>query len=333
MKKNLLYLILSISIFSFMGCSAKKQPSSENKQSQNYSATNSLNKDVISPFILTDSTSLNCPFVFNDTTLVFPNPDENNRISMIKDPLPKDILKSENLSDFVNYSTNNLALINGLLYFADGSSGNSLASLNLTDKTYTKLNEDSVNNLIASTEDLFYINKNDNNKMYKYNITNKNSSALSLDSVGSFVLNGDFIIYQNLSDSSKIYSIKSDGTNRQKLTDYTANSFMPFNGSLLFFNTSDNNTLYSLDITTLESKRISLVKGEKLKGIGTQLFFINNEDSNYLYSLSVDLNKPEVTYKPYISDSINEYYLTPSGVFYEKSININNVYFSAFSQK
>ena len=151
------------------------------------------------------------------------------------------------------------------------------------------------------------------------------------DSVGSFIVNGDFIIYQNLSDNAKLYSIKTDGTSRQKLTDYTANSFVVFDGQLLFFNSSDNNNLYSIDPSTLNCKRLYIMNGFQLKIINKSLYFINGDDSNNLYSLSVDLKNSTVTYKPEISEGINEYYLTSAGIFYNPSINVNNIYFKKFS--
>ncbi|NFG62011.1 DUF5050 domain-containing protein [Clostridium sp. CMCC3677] len=333
MIKKILSLLLLCSTLFIVGCTKQEEKKSVDKSTSTISSSSELTSNSISPFILTDSTSFRCPFVFNNDTLIFPNPDENNRISMINAPLPKDILKSSDLNDLVDYYTGDLALVNSTLYFADGSNSNGLSSINVSDKTYTSLNKDSVYSLISSNDKLFYINKNDNQKLYSYDISKNTSSALSLDSVGSFIVNGDFLIYQNLSDNSKLYYVKNDGTNRTKLTDYTANSFIPFDGEILFFNTSDNETLYSLNITTLESKRISTLRGGNLKSINNQLFFINNDDSNYLYSLSVDLPNSKVDSKPYISESLNNYYLTSSGIFYEKSININNIYYYQFSAK
>ncbi|NFF80973.1 DUF5050 domain-containing protein [Clostridium botulinum] len=331
-KKILSLLLISTTLF-VVGCTKKEEKQTVNKSNSNISSSSDLSSNVISPFILTDSTSFRCPFVFSNETLIFPNPDENNRISMINAPLPKDILKSSDLNDLVDYYTSDLALVNNTLYFADGSNSKGLSSINISDKTYTSLNKDSVYSLIASNDKLFYINKNDNQKLYSYDTNSNTSSALSLDSVGSFIVNGDFLIYQNLSDNSKLYYVKNDGTNRTKLTDHTANSFIPFDGEILFFNTSDNETLYSLNITTLEAKRISTIRGENLKCINNQLFFINNDDSNYLYSLSVDLPNSKVDSKSYISESLNNYHLTNAGIFYEKAININNIYYYEFSTK
>lgn len=339
MNKGFFYFILPFTMFSFIGCSSNiaspsnsqtATPSKTSIQVQNTQATDAADPNS---FILTGSSSYFCPFLFNGNNLIFPNPDENNRISIIPSPLPKDILESKSVTDFANYSADNMVLINQMIYFSNGSDNNTLSSFNISDKAYTKLNDDSVNNLIAANSELFYINKNNENKIYKYNTSTAEHSLVCPDSVGSFIINGDFIVYQNLSDNSKLYSIKTDGTNRQKLTDYTANSFIVFDGQLLFFNSSDNNNLYSLDPSTLSCKRISIMNGFQLKIIDKSIYFINGSDSNNLYSLSVDLKNSTATSKSEISEGINEYYLTTSGIFYSPSINVNNIYFKDFSSK
>ena len=341
MNKKILYLLVSLTIISFIGCTNKttsstdKITSSTGSSSVTYSGTSpqTANATVTLPvpFSLAETSSYFCPFVFSGTNLIFPNPDENNRISIIPDPLPKNILESKNVTDFANYSADNIAIIDNNIYFSDGSNNNALCSFDFTNKTYTKLNNDSIHNLIAVNTDLFYMNKNDGNKIYKYDTTNSSVMLICSDKVGSFIVNGDFIIYQNLSDNSKLYSIKTDGTSRQKLTDYTANSFVVFEGQLLFFNSNDNNNLYLIDPSTLNCKRLYIMNGFQLKTINKSLYFINGDDSNNLYSLSVDLQNSTATTKPEISEGINEYYLNSAGIFYSPSINVNNIYFKKFS--
>lgn len=336
MNKNILYLLVSLTLISFIGCTNKaisSTDSSSNSQSPAIIQANNETTTDATPFVLTNNSLYFCPFVFNGTDLIFPNPDENNRISTIPDPLPEDILKSSSVTDFANYSADNIALIDKIIYFSNGSDNNTLSSFDIYTKTYTKLNTHSIHNLISLNTDLFYINKSDDNKIYKYDTITSKSALVCADSVGSFIINGDFIIYQNLSDNSKPYAIKTDGTNRQKLTDYTTNSFAVFDGQLLFFNSSDNNNLYSLDPSTLDCKRIYIMNGFQLKAIDKSLYFINGEDSNNLYSLSVDLTNSTATYKPEISEGINMYYLTSTGIFYNPSINVNNIYYKKFSNR
>ena len=337
MNKKILRLLLLLTMFSFIGC-GNKTTSSTDSTNPSASSTTSIqvpNTTVTPsvPFTLTDASSYFCPFVFNGTDLIFPNPDENNRISTIPDPLPMDILQSKSVTDFSNYSADNITIIDKNIYFADGSNNNALCSFDITNKTYTNLNTHSVHNLIAVNNELFYMNKNDENKIYKYDTITSKTMLISADSVGSFIINGDFIVYQNLSDNSKLYSIKTDGTSRQKLTDYTANSFVVFDGQLLFFNSSDNNNLYSMNPSTLICKRLYIMNGFQLKIINKSLYFINGDDSNNLYSLSVDLQNSTASYKPEISEGINGYYLNSAGIFYNPSINVNNIYFKKFTVK
>lgn len=333
MKKTILFLALSFISLTLISCGDNSKPNETKAPVKNLQSSNT-DADTFTPFSLSDSYYSYNPFIFNETDLLFANPDENNRISTIPSPLPEtNLLESKNVTDFSDYYADNLALIGTTLYFANGSDGNTLCSLTLPDKTYSKITENSIHSLIAVNNSLFYINKGDSNKLYKYDTDKRKLMALTQNSVGKFIITGDFIIYENLSDSAKLYSISVEGKNEQKLTDYTANSFIPYEGYLLFFNSSDKNGLYSLDPTTLETKRLSIMNGFDLKSIDNSLFFINGDDSNYLYSLTVDLETSKVTFKPYISTSINKYFPTTEGIFYEKGINVNNIYFKYFSNR
>ena len=328
MKKTILFIALSLSTLTLVGCGDDNVKNKTSVPINTIQSSNN-NTELFTPFSLSDSYYSYCPFIFDGENLIFPNPEENNRISTIPSPIPKNILNSKDVKDFVDHYADNLALTNDMIYFGDGSDLNSLCSLSLTDKTITKLANHSVQDLVAVNNNLFFINKSDSNKLYKYEIKTNKSFAVTSDSVGKFIISGDFIVYENLSDSSKLYSIDIKGKNRQKLTDYTANSFIPYEGVLLFFNSSDNNGLYSLDPTTLETKRINIMNGFDLKSIDNSLFFINGDDSNYLYSLTVDLENQTASYKMYISESINEYFTTTNGIFYSPSINVNNIYYKS----
>lgn len=332
MKKTILLLALSFTTLTFMGCGNATTPNKTETPVKSLQSSNN-NADAFPLFSLSDSYYSYNPFIFNGADLLFANPDENNRVSIIPSPLPEtNILESKSVTDFADYYADNLVLIGSTLYFANGSDGNTLCSLTLPDKTYSKLTEHSIHSLIAVDNDLFYINKSDSNKLYKYDTDKRNVEALTQDSVGKFIITGDFIIYENLSDSAKLYSVTVNGKSKQKLTDYTANSFIPYEGQLLFFNSSDKNGLYALDPTTLETRRISIMNGFDLKSIDDSLYFINGDDSNYLYSLTVDLETSKVTAEPYISTSINKYFPTTEGIFYEKGINVNNIYYKSFSK-
>lgn len=324
MKKLYLIPFLILPTLLLSSCS-KKEDKPKTTQS-NYISSDSDTILNYSPFNLTDKTLYSNPFVFNETDLIFPNWEDNNKISIIKDPLPTNRISTTSITDFFDYSTESLTLIGDLIYFSNASSNNCLSSINLTTKEYIKINNNNVHNLLSSNDVLFYINKSDKNRIYSYNTLNKQSNSLSSDSVGHFIVSGSYILYQNLSDNSNLYKVNIDGSQNEKLTNYSVDSFVPYENKLLIINSSDNNNLYVLNPIDLSSKRLYIMNGEMLKSIEDKLYFINLKDSNYLYSLQINLEEESVTSSPVIKDGINNYFLTPTSIFFEKRLNVNNVY-------
>ncbi|MGG7179016.1 DUF5050 domain-containing protein [Clostridium paraputrificum] len=323
MKKAILLPLLLIPTFILYGCSEKKEST---LPPRSISASSNGSTEIYTPFILNDKTISNSPFVVNGNSLIFPNREDNNKISIIQEPYPKNLITTSIISDFMDYSTETLTVINDVIYFADASNGNNLSSINLSDKVYKKINNNNVHNIISSNESLFYINSNDKNKLYTYNIEEGSSSAITSDSIGEYLLNGDFILYQNLSDNSNLYTIKIDGSQKQQVTDFSVNSFVPYNGEILVINSSDNNNLYAVNPSDLKSRRLALMNGEKLKVHDNSLYFINLDDANYLYSLSVNLETSEISSRAIVKDGINDYFPTNLGIFLEKRSNVNNTY-------
>ena len=323
MKKTLLLPLLLIPVFFLAGCSEEKESKTP---SRSISTSSNGSTEVYTPFILNDKTLSHSPFTINGTSLIFPNWEDNNKISIIQEPYPKNLISNSSITDFMNYSTETLTIVNDVIYFADGESGNNLASINLVDKTYKKINNNNVHNIISSEKSLFYINSNDNNRLYTYDTEKETSSAISSDSIGEYLINGDFILYQNLSDNSNLYTIKLDGSQKQQITDFSVNSFVPYNNELLVINSSDNNNLYVINPSDLTSKRLALMNGEKLKVHRDNLYFINLDDANFLYSLNVNLETSEVSSKSLTNEGVNNYFPTDIGIFVEKRINVNNTY-------
>lgn len=341
MKKKTICIILSITLLNIVGCGKADKEATNSKPntsastspitatSTTYNADNSNDSN----FKINGESYYFCPFIFNGTDLIFTNPDENNRISIIPDPLPENILESQSVKDFIDYSSNNIGIIGEYLYFANSSDNNSLYSCKLTNKETVKLNNHSVDQMIIVKNLIYYKNKADKNKLYIYDTETSKASLVTSDSVGQYIVNGDYIIYQNLSDNSKLYSIKSDYSDKHKLTDYTANSFITYKDEILFFNSSDNNNLYALKPTNLETRRLKIMNGFQLQTINDAIYFINGDDINNLYSLSIDASTSDITLKPEVSFGINSYHLTPSGIFYSPSLNVNNIYYKTFSNK
>ncbi|PRR80052.1 DUF5050 domain-containing protein [Clostridium vincentii] len=331
MRKSILFSLLLINTLIIAGCSNKIEPKiiASEPKTYTFDAINDPEKIFI-PFVLGDVTTYSSPFVLNGTSLVFPNRDDNNNISIINEPYPETLIKTKDVVDYFNNSTDTLALINNVIYFANGSDGNHLSSTNLEDKILNNINNHNVHDIIPSGDNLFYLSilpdHKKQNKLYSYNTVTNDNQIIITDTVGKYLINGDFIIYQNISDNSKLYSIKTDGSQKEKLTDYSVDSFAPFENQLLILNSSDNNNLYVLDPLTDESKRLALMNGENLKVYNNKLYFININNSNSLYSLTVNLETSEVTFSLTLAEGINNYYPTDAGIFLEKRINVNNTY-------
>lgn len=329
MRKSIVFSLLLITTLVISGCSSKI--SNTVAAPKTYSSSPSTDSStVFTPFVLGDTTIYSSPFVINGKSLAFPNWGDNNKISIINEPYPKSLIETKDVVDYYNYSTDTLALINNILYFANGSDQNHLSSINLADKSTTKINDHNAHDIIPSGDNLFYLSVLDDhknqNRLYSYNTVTNDNQLIITDTVGRYLLNGDFILYQNINDNSTLYSIKKDGTQRKKLTDYSVDSFAPFANQLLIINSSDNNNLYVLDPSTDVSKRLALMNGENLKVYKTKLYFINLNKANGLYTLTVDLQKSIVSASSILAEGINDYYPTDAGIFVQKQINVNNTY-------
>lgn len=323
MKKTLFLLLISTT-FIFVGCNYDK--SNSNSQTSNIIKTDSSNStNESSSFLISSDTVYPTQFISSTNSLIFPNWDDNNKISIINDPIPKSIITSKDIVKFFNYSTHTLAIQGDIIYFADASKNNSLSSINLIDGRYKKLNSHNVSNLLLTGNNLLYINKTDN-KLYSYDTINKTSKIIINNAVGKYLLNGNYILYENKNDSSKLYKINLDGTKDGQVTAFAVNSFATHNNYIVAINSDDNNNLYKIDPETLRATRIALINGEDLKTFKNTLYFINLDKNNYLYSLDIDDSNNQVSLSPMIDQGINEYYPSEKGFFVQSRLNVNNAY-------
>lgn len=346
MKKVLLLLSLILCI-SFVGCTAAK-PTSTTSQSQNSSATkqitvNSGNSDSggstnsnldkeafkngYTSFSLKDSAVYTSLFQINGTTVVFPNWDDNNNLSVAKEPYPKDVVNTSNVSDFYNYPVNSLVVINNIAYFSDGDNKNTLSSINLSNRAYThNLTLGNVSNMIAVNNVIYFIDQNNGNKLHAFDTTNNADSIITNENVGNYLVDEDNVLYENKSDKSTLYAIKTDGTQRQKLCNFSVNSFASYSGQILAINSSDNNNLYSINLSDLSTKRLAVMNGEDMKSLNGTIYFIDVNNNRHLSKMTVDLTAPKVSFNDISNYEINEYYPTAKGIFARKGVNGNNGY-------
>ncbi|WP_244834308.1 DUF5050 domain-containing protein [Clostridium sp. BJN0001] len=330
--KKLISLVIVFNTFLLSGCGSASSSTNSNNVDSNAAvsgnASTSIPVAAAQPvFSVSDNNYFSCPIIANNSSIIFANPDDNNNLSTLQSLSSGNILNTSNVQEFVKYSANSIALLEDTIYFADTSRKNALSSVTMSDKKYTKINNHSVDNLISVDSTLFYIDKTNGSNICSLDTSSNQVKAICTDKVGKFIINGSYVLYQNLSDKGKLYAVNVDGTGRMKLMDYVPESFIGYKDTVLFFNSSDNNNLYSLDPSTLETKRIAIMNGSDLKCDSKSIYFLNGSDSNNLYTLSVDLQNFKAQFKSVIKDSINEYYPTELGLFYERNLNVNNLYF------
>lgn len=192
MNKKISYLILCMTLTILVGCNADNTNSNNSNSTEknilsSTSGSNDSEKDSSSKIELTDDLSYYSPFIFNGTDLIFSNPEENNRISIIPDPIKPNVLESKLITDFADYSADNIALIKDTLYFSNGSENNSLCSIDINTKDYTKINTHSINNLTNYKDKLVYTNKSSNNRLFVFDTSSSETYQVTSDSVGYFI--------------------------------------------------------------------------------------------------------------------------------------------------
>ncbi|MDO5517835.1 MAG: DUF5050 domain-containing protein [Clostridium sp.] len=286
-------------------------------------------KNNYTPFSFTDECLYTNLFISNETSVVFPNWDDNNNISVINEPLGDGTIDTSSVSDFVSYPAYSLTVINNIVYFADASKKNSLAGIDLATKAYAPIIADSnVKNIIGDKNIVYFINSKRNSNLQSYDTMNKSYKTVCFDNVGTYFISGNFILYQNKSDKSRLYKINIDGTEKEQLTEFSVDSFTQYDGKIIAINSSDNNNLYSIDLTNLDTQRLAVMNGENLKDGNGKLYFIDVNNSRHLSTMEIDMNaeKPEVTFTDISKESINDYYATDKGVFIQRSADVNNGY-------
>ncbi len=344
--KKIILLLFLVSCISFFGCSAQ-QSSSQSNQSQSGNTTkqitvnnsttaggssdSSLDKEAFkkgyTPFSLKDSSIYTSLFQINDKTLVFPNWDDNNNLSVVKEPYPKNVINTSNVSDFYNYPINSLVVMNNIAYFSDADNNSKLSTIDLSNRAYTpNLVSEKASNMIGVNNVVYFIDPDNGDKLHAFDTVNNTDTIISSDNVGNYLVDEDTILYENKSDKSTLYSIKVDGTQKQKLSNFSVNSFAPYSGKILAFNSSDNNNLYSIDLNDLSTKRLGVMNGEDMKIFNGTIYFINVTNNRHLSKMTVDLTTPKVSFTDFSDYEVNEYYPTSKGIFARKGVNVDNSY-------
>lgn len=349
MKKILLLLPLALSVI-LLSCSSQSTTQNNKDQSSGSAprqiSINSSNnvvsdgnsnsnldkesfKNGYTSFSLKDTATYTSLFQVNGSTVVFPNWDDNNNISIIKEPYPQNLVNTSNIGDFYKYPANSLAVANNIVYFSDADNKSKLSSIDLSNRAYkANLTVGPASNIIAVDNAIYFTDASAENKLHVFDTTNNSDSVIVADNVGNYFVDEDTIIYENKSDKSNLYKINTDGTQKVKLTNFSVNSFGPYSGQILAINSADNNNLYAINLTDLSTQRLAVMDGEDMKIINGTIYFINVSNNRHLSKMTVDLTQatPTVSFSDITSYETNEYYPTSKGVFARKGVNVNNGY-------
>lgn len=331
MRKFLLLGLISLISFSFVGCNKREiddnsLDSSTNLEENSIFSSNTASTIEKNNFSLVEKSSISSLFYFKDTTLFFPNWDDNNKISLVSTPDKNIKLNNSNIGDFFDYSTNSMSLFQNSIFFANGNDGHTLYKLNLTTKSAVKINNRKIRDITTDSIRLYYIDYA-TNELFLYDPIDNISTKLISNKVGKFIVNGNNVIYQNASDNYKLYRASIDGNINEKLTNYSVDSFTVLDNTLFFINSSDNNNLYTLSPTDLSARRIGQLNGTSIMNCNGNLLFIDQNDSNKLKSITLDLKENKFSLKTLINDPINDFYYSEKGIFYRKGIDVNSIYY------
>ena len=318
--------LLTLLLFSFLLIGCNKIKNTTNNDTL-VGINKPISKNISTPSLILGSNSISTsPYLYLGNLIFFPDKENNNHLSTIEPLTSSGYIQQSNIKDIFQYPTESIATINNIVYFSNGSDGNSLYSLDYERNEIKKINNNYIFNLTANLNTLYYINKNDNNKLYFYSLDNSTSGILINDSFGKFIITGEYILYQNLSDKANLYSVKLDGSNRMKLTDVSIDSFIPYKNEIIYIDSDDNNILYKLNPVTFKVDRLNLVHGENIKTFNDTLFIIDKDKSNSLSALTVDFEKNTASTSVLTSDTINNYYPTSNGIFLEKTLDVTKTY-------
>ena len=323
-KKILSLLLLSIFL---MGCTNKVEEDVANAPtSKAINPSSTLSKTYsIKDISLNNEVSYSSKYSFLGNLIVFPDPNNNNKLSISNSEELNRFIESESITNFYEYYITNTININNSIYFTSNSPSNKgIFKFDYEKNTTEKINDYVPLNLAYQNGYLYFNNSNDK-KLYSLEIKSNNVQLISNNKIGNFLVSNNFIIYQNLSDNSKLYAIKNDKTHSVKLTENPVDSFIALNNELLFFDSSNNNILSSLNLTNGSSERFSNIIGTNLKSDSNYIYFISSSEPNELYSLDFS-NRNEVSSKLLIKDFINEYYPVDGKFFLEFAIAWDRVY-------
>ncbi|WP_291649588.1 DUF5050 domain-containing protein [Clostridium sp.] len=318
------FFLLIISTFLFAGCTSKDSNTDSINKTTSLSTSYKESINDNTKIILSGKTSTYNKYISLGNLLFFPNPANNNKLSVLDFSKTINKITNDLVIDIFDYSVDSIATDNNFIYFSSLSNSKGLYKLDYQKKTVTKIDDSYPKGLTYQNDKLYYTDLNTQN-IYSFDVKSNSKTLLTNTRVGEFIINNNSIYYKNLDDYSKLYCLKIDNKSNFKLTDTPVDSFITYSNNLLFINTSDSNSLYSLDSSNKEIKKLLNINAAKLKQFDDKIYFINNNDPNSIYELKPSDQNNNFDYYKVFSDFTNEYFPTDKGIFIETSSNTNEI--------
>lgn len=321
-KKFILPVIASL--FIFVGCSIKNNEATEEKKQSKLSTSYKDNTITNKKIAFLGESYSNSKYIFLGNLLFFPNPNNNDILSISKITEDATYIDTSSIIDSFNYNTNAIATDGNNIFFSSSSTKKGLYKLDYQKKEITNLIQDSALEIVYYDNKLYYINSKDK-YIYSYSIKDKEIKLLSSSKASNLLINNNSIYYKNLSDNSKLYCLTINNKDNFKLIDSSVDSFVIHNDEILFSNSKDNNYLYSLNSSTFESKKVLDIGVSNLKQDNNKIYCINSEDPNFLYELIPNNETNKFEAKKIFPNFANNYYTSEKGIFIETTHNLGTI--------
>lgn len=321
-KKFIITVIASL--FIFVGCSTKNNEATEEKKQNKLSTSYKDNTITDKKIAFLGKSYSNSKYAFLGNLLFFPNPNNNDILSVSDIAEDATYIDTTSIIDNFNYNTNAIATDGNNIFFSSISTEKGLYKLDYQKKEITNLTPDSALEIVYYDNNLYYISSNDK-YIYSYSIKDKEKKLLSSSKSSNLLINNHSIYYKNLSDNSKLYCLTTNNNNNFRIIDSSVDSFLIHNDEILFSNSNDNNYLYSLNPSTFESKKILDIGVSKLKQDDNKMYSINSEDPNFLYELILNNETNKFEAKEIFPHFTNDYYTSEKGLFIEAAHSLDNI--------
>jgi len=320
-KKSILPIIASSLLL--VSCTPKSNEVIEEKKQSSFSTSYKENITTDKKLAFLGKSYSNNKYVFLGNLLFFPDPSNNERLSVAQITENSTSITSDLIIDSFNYNVNSIVTDGNNIYFSSSSIDKGIYKLDYLTKEITNIINDNAIEMLYYEDKIYYISSIDNN-MYTYSIREKEKRLLSNYKTSNLVINNNSILYKNLSDQAKLYSLTSDGSSNFKIVDYPIDSFVIYNDEILFSNSNDNNYLYSVNPSNFEIQKVLNIKVSNLKQNDSNVYFINNEDPNSLYQLVRNNENNKFEAIKVFPDFINEYYTSNNLLFIEAANSLDN---------